>query len=59
MTEEVYQHLPRWRRIIHDLAREAGIKNFVEVPPEESKDSSENHNLTAKENAAEHRDKER
>jgi hypothetical protein len=29
MSEEVYKHLPKWRRAVHDLAVEAGIKKFV------------------------------
>jgi hypothetical protein len=29
MSEQIYQHLPRWRRVMHDLAAEAGIKRFA------------------------------
>jgi hypothetical protein len=59
MNEEVYEHLPRWRRIIHDLAKEAGIKNFVNAPSEESSESSENDNSSAKDSETGRRDKER
>jgi len=29
MSEELYQHLAKWRRVLRDLAIEAGIKKFV------------------------------
>jgi hypothetical protein len=29
MDEEVYKHLPKWRKAIHDLALEAGLNKFV------------------------------
>jgi hypothetical protein len=29
MSEQIYERLPRWRRIIRDLGAEAGIKKFV------------------------------
>ena len=29
MSEEVYKHLPKWRRAIYDLAVEAGLEKFV------------------------------
>jgi len=32
MSEEVYKHLPKWRRTLHDLAVEAGLKKFVNPP---------------------------
>jgi len=29
MSEQIYDHMAKWRRAIHDLAVEAGIKRFV------------------------------
>jgi len=29
MNEEVYKHLPKWRKAIHELAVDAGVKKFV------------------------------
>jgi len=31
MSEGIYNHLPKWRRAIHDLAVEAGIKKFFDT----------------------------
>jgi hypothetical protein len=59
MSEEVYQHLPRWRRIIHDLAKEAGIKNFVNASNTETSKPTENRDSSATENQTEHGDNER
>ena len=29
MSDQIYEHMPKWRRVIRDLASEAGIRKFV------------------------------
>jgi hypothetical protein len=40
MSEQIYKHLPHWRRIIHDLAAEAGIKKFLNTSDTHDEKSS-------------------
>ena len=41
MNEEIYKHLPRWRRIIRDLATDAGIKKFANTMGSQSEKTHE------------------
>jgi hypothetical protein len=38
MSDEIYEHLPKWRRVLRDLAKEAGIKGFTDSLDEDNKD---------------------
>ena len=29
MSDEIYDHMAKWRRVLRDLAIEAGLKRFV------------------------------
>jgi hypothetical protein len=40
LSDEIYNHLPKWRRLIHDLAKEAGIKTFAKPSGEEVEETS-------------------
>jgi hypothetical protein len=50
VSEEVYDHLPRWRRIVHDLAVEAGLKKFVKPSDSDIGKSSGSSDSSASEN---------
>jgi hypothetical protein len=54
MDEEVYDHLAKWRKVIRDLAKEAGIKKFADPSSDQNKEShaapdSSNRNQVEKE----------
>jgi hypothetical protein len=53
MTDDVYSHMAKWRRLIRDLAREAGIKSFLDPPSDDSNKSHENHESSTTENQPE------
>lgn len=54
MSDEIYNHMPRWRRLIRDLAREAGVKNFLNHSSDDSNKSTEPRNsLTVEEESDE------
>lgn len=40
MSEQIYEHLPKWRRIIRDLAAEAGLRKFMNPADEANRVSS-------------------
>jgi hypothetical protein len=44
MTDEIYDHMPKWRRLIRDLAREAGIKSFQNPSRDKGNESGEERN---------------
>jgi hypothetical protein len=44
MSEQIYEHLPKWRRAIRDLAVEAGIRKFVNPPDAHDKKSCDDAN---------------
>lgn len=39
MSEQIYEHMPKWRRVLRDLAVEAGLERFVK-PPDTDDDRS-------------------
>jgi hypothetical protein len=54
MSDEIYEHMPKWRRLIHDLARDAGIKDFLNPSDDENNKSTEDRAPPTTENQAEH-----
>jgi len=40
MSEEVYKHLPKWRKTIHELAVVAGLRQFAS-PSDNNKQKSD------------------
>jgi hypothetical protein len=59
MSEEVYQHLPRWRRIIRDLAKEAGLENLLNPPNHQTNNSTGTHDSSKAESQTKNGEKER
>jgi len=56
MTDEIYEHMPKWRRLIRDLARDAGIKNFLNPSHDEASSSTEANDPSTTEKQSEHGD---
>jgi hypothetical protein len=50
MDEEVYKHLPKWRRAIRDLAIEARIKKFVNAADTQDRKSTSDLDPSSPEN---------
>jgi hypothetical protein len=59
MTGEIYDHMPKWRRLIRDLAREAGIRNFLNASSEEHNQSDDAHGSMVHGNRPEERTSEK
>jgi hypothetical protein len=59
MSDEIYEHMPKWRRLIRDLARDAGIKNFLNHSHDDASNSTEANDSSTGENQPEHGESER